>query len=149
MTLRTWGDSLALQWSSALTLGVPDLDAQHRELFTRVDRLLDSMLHGDRGEASMLAAFLREHVVLHFAAEEQLMHELRYPDAKRHTEEHRAFAASILELDSAFRQQGTTPELVLRLEREVVAWLRDHVYVADVALGHFVIATLGAEVSWA
>ncbi len=144
-----WGDRLALQWSSALTLGVPDLDAQHRELFTRVDRLLDSMLHGDRGEAATLAAFLREHVVLHFAAEEQLMQELRYPDTARHTEEHRAFAASMLELDSAFRERGTSAELVLRLEREVVAWLRDHVYVADVALGRFVTLTLGTEVSWA
>lgn len=143
------GIQLALQWSSALSLGVPDLDAQHRELFTRVDRLLDSMLHGDRGEASMLASFLRDHVVLHFAAEEQLMHELHYPDAARHTEEHRAFAASILELDSAFRERGTSAELVLRLEREAVAWLRDHVYVADVALGRFVTATLGTEVSWA
>ncbi len=143
------GDRLALQWSSALSLGVPDLDAQHRELFDRVDRLLDSMLHGDRGEASTLAAFLRDHVVLHFAAEEQLMRELHYPDAARHAEEHHAFAASILVLDSAFREQGTTPDLVLRLEHEVVAWLRDHVYVADVALGHFVTATLGTEVSWA
>jgi hemerythrin len=140
---------LALQWSSALSIGVPDLDAQHRELFARVDLLLDSMLHGDRGEAASLAAFLRQHVVLHFAAEEQLMGDLRYPNAARHAEEHRAFAASMLELDAAFRELGTSRELVLRLEREVVAWLRDHVYVADVALGHFVTATLGTEVSWA
>ena len=144
-----WGDRLALQWSSALTLGVPDLDAQHRELFTRVDRLLDSMLHGDRGEAATLAAFLRDHVVLHFAAEEQLMQELRYPDAAHHTEEHRAFAASMLELDSAFRERGATAELVLRLESEVTAWLRDHVYVADVALGRFIMTAVGTNASWA
>jgi hemerythrin len=140
---------LALQWSSALSLGVPDLDAQHRELFARVDRLLDSMLHGDRGEASQLASFLRDHVVLHFAAEEQLMLDLHYPEAEGHFREHRAFAASMLELEAAFRERGTTAELVLRLEREVVAWLRDHVYVADVALGHFVTATVGADASWA
>ena len=140
---------MALQWSSALSIGVPNLDAQHRELFERLDKLLDSMLHHDHGEASSLADFLRHHVVLHFAAEEQLMHDLDFPNAERHIEEHRAFAASMLELDSAFRGDGTSHELVLRLEREVVAWVRDHIYVADVALGHFVTATLGAEVSWA
>jgi len=34
---------------------------------------------------------------------------------------------------------------VLRLEQEAVAWLRDHVYVADVALGQFVTASIGAS----
>jgi hemerythrin len=140
---------LALQWSSALSLGVTDLDAQHRELFARVDRLLDAMLHGERSEAAQLAAFLRDHVVLHFAAEEQLMHDLGYRDAARHAAEHRVFAASMLELDAAMRARGATAELVLRLERESVSWLRDHVYVADVALGRFVAARLGAGAAMA
>jgi hemerythrin len=140
---------LALQWSSALSLGVTDLDAQHRELFARVDRLLDAMLHGERSEAAQLSAFLRDHVVLHFAAEEQLMREVGYGDADRHLAEHRAFAASMLELDAALRSQGATAELVLRLEQESVAWLRDHVYVADVALGRAVTATTGASAAMA
>jgi len=139
------GNWLALQWSSALSLGVTDLDAQHRELFARVDRLLDAMLHGERSEAAQLAAFLRDHVVLHFAAEEQLMRDVGYHDAERHVAEHRAFAASMLELDAALRSRGATAELVLRLEQEAVAWLRDHVYVADVALGQFVTASIGAS----
>lgn len=140
---------MALHWSSTLKLGVPALDAQHRELFDRVDRLLDSMLHGDRSEAAPLASFLRDHVVLHFAAEEQLMHDLRYPEAKTHTAEHHVFAACILELDSALREHGATADLVLRLESEVTAWLRDHVYVADVALGRFIITAVGTNASWA
>jgi hemerythrin len=140
---------VALNWSSTLALGVPELDAQHRELFIRVDKLLDSMLRGDRTEAAQLAAFLREHVVLHFAAEEQLMRDLGYAELKAHAAEHDAFAASMLELNAAFRERGATAELVLRLEREAVAWLRDHVYVADAALGRFVTATVGADASWA
>jgi hemerythrin len=136
---------VALQWSSALSIGVPDLDAQQRELFARVDRLLDAMLHGERSEAAQISAFLREHVVLHFAAEEQLMRDLGYPEIAAHAAEHQAFAASVLELDAAMRSRGATAELVLRLEREVVAWLRDHVYVADVALGQHVSASLGSN----
>ena len=140
---------MALQWSSALSLGVPDLDAHHRELFDRVDRLLDSMLHGDRAEAGTLAAYLREHVVLHLAAEERLMQDLGYPEAANHTAEHHVFACSMLAIDAAIEERGPTAELVLRLEREVVAWLRDHVYVADAALGRFVTATMGTSDSWA
>jgi len=136
---------LALQWSSTLSLGVPDLDAQQRELFDRVDGLMDAMLRGHREEVPKVARFLREHVVLHFAAEEQMMLDLGYPEAANHTAEHHAFACKMLALDAAFRDGGPTAELVLRLEREVVAWLRDHVYVADVALGQFVSAALASK----
>jgi hemerythrin len=140
---------VALHWSSTLAFGIPELDNQHRELFSRVDRLLDSMLHGDRREASQLAGFLRDHVTLHFAEEERLMRDLKYPETDDHAAEHATFAASILELDSGFRENGPTADLVLRLEREAVAWLRDHVYVTDVKLGRFISTTTGADTSWA
>ena len=136
------GGSLALQWSSALSLGVEDLDVQHRELFERVDHLLDAMLRKDRTEAARLSAYLCDHVGLHFAAEEQLMRDLGFPEVERHAAEHRAFATSMCQLNGAFSEQGPTAELVLRLEREVVAWLRDHVYVSDVELGRFIRARL-------
>jgi hemerythrin len=121
---------LALQWSSALSLGVEDLDVQHRELFERVDHLLDAMLRKDRTEAARLSAYLCDHVGLHFAAEEQLMRDLGFPEVERHAAEHRAFANSMCQLNRAFSEQGPTAE--------VVAWLRDHVYVSDVELGRFI-----------
>jgi hemerythrin len=133
---------LALQWSSALSLGVEDLDVQHRELFARVDRLLDAMLRKDRSEAVRLAGYLCEHISLHFAGEDQMMRDLGYPEAERHAAEHKVFAASMCRLNAAFAAEGPTAELVLRLERELVAWLRDHVYVSDVELGRFVRAAL-------
>jgi len=126
-----------------LAFGVPSLDAQQRELFQQVDGLFDSMLHCHREDVPQVARFLREHVVLHFAAEEQLMIDLGYPEAANHTAEHHVFACSMLALDAAFKEHGPTAELVLRLERESVAWLRDHVYVADAALGRYITATLG------
>lgn len=55
----------------------------------------------------------------------------------------------MLALDAAFREGGPTAELVFRLERDVMAWLRDHIYVADAELGRFVTATLGADASFA
>jgi hemerythrin len=134
---------VALHWTSTLSVGVHELDAQHRELFARVDRLLDAMLRNDRSEASRLLAFLREYVVVHFAAEERLMEEAAYPDLQRHVAEHRRFAAQMRELDAAFREEGPTAALVLRLEREAVAWLYDHVYFTDVAMGRWLMAQPG------
>ncbi len=136
---------MALRWTSALSLGVAELDAQHEELFRRVDRLLDAMLARDRSEASSLLAFLQRHVTDHFAAEEQLMRELSFPDAALHAAEHVAFAAEIEALARVLAMEGATARLVLRLEHQVTRWLQDHVYATDHALARFVVALRGVQ----
>ena len=128
---------MALRWTSALSIGVAELDAQHEELFRRVDQLLDAMLARDRSEATGLLAFLQRHVVTHFAAEEQLMRELAYPDAALHAAEHVAYAAEIDALARLFALEGPTARLVLRLERGVTSWLQDHIYSTDRSLARF------------
>lgn len=131
---------MALQWTSTLSVGVAEIDTQHQELFRRVDRLLDSMLRNDRTEAARLLDFLSEYVVVHFSDEEALMEGTAYPDLQRHTLDHRRFRATLQEIAAAFAERGPTASLVLRLEQEVVGWLKDHVYFTDVALGRFVLA---------
>ena len=131
---------MALRWTTALSIGVPELDAQHEELFGRVDRLLDAMLVHDRTEAVRLIGFLERYVDEHFAAEERLMRESDYPDRELHTAEHRAFRADIAGLVESLAAEGTTARLVLRLEREVTSWLRDHVYSTDLCLGRWLVS---------
>ncbi len=134
---------MALRWTSTLSIGVTELDAQHEELFRRFDRLLDAMLAHDRSEASHLIAFLQHYVRDHFAAEERLMREVAYPDAALHAAEHVAFAAEIDALAHLLALEGASARLVLRLEREVTGWLHDHVYSTDHALARFVLARRG------
>jgi len=136
---------VALHWTTALSVGVREIDAQHRELFARVDRLLDAMLRGDRSEAARLLAFLREYVVVHFAAEERLMEETAYPALQRHPDEHRRFDAMLRELDAEFRDEGPTASLVFRLEHLAVAWLHDHVTFTDAAMGRWLLAQQGGS----
>lgn len=131
---------MALLWTTALSLGVPELDAQHAELFGRVDRLLDAMIVHDRSEAVRLIGFLERHVEEHFEAEERLMRESGYPDSALHVAEHRAFRADIAELVASLAAEGPTARLVLRLEREVTGWLRDHVYSTDHCLARWLLS---------
>ncbi|HUL61291.1 MAG TPA: bacteriohemerythrin [Anaeromyxobacteraceae bacterium] len=129
-----------MQWTSALTVGVAEIDAQHQELFRRVDRLLDAMLANDRAEGERLVGFLLEYVKFHFADEEALMLRRRFPGLAAHQAEHAAFAVEVEKLAADFRARGATAALILALEREVCDWLRDHVYLSDVQLGKFVLA---------
>jgi hemerythrin len=131
---------MALRWTTALAIGVAELDAQHEELFRRLDRMLDAMLVHDRTEAVRLLAFLRSYVRDHFATEERLMREAAYPETTSHEAEHERFRAAIADLSRTLETNGASAHLVLRLERELTTWVRDHIYSTDLALGHWLVA---------
>ncbi len=128
---------MGLQWTSALALGVPEIDQQHRELFRRVDQLLEGMLEGERGEVAKLLGFLGQYVITHFGAEEELMRARGYPGYADHKAEHDLFLECLARLEEEHRTTGLTSRLVVRVNRQVADWLRDHVYLTDAALGRW------------
>ncbi len=123
---------MALHWTSALAVGVPDIDLQHQELFARVDKLHDAMLARDRTEVVRMLRFLCDYVHHHLGAEESLMDSVGYPALERHRAEHRAFARAVDALTRQVEQEGVSALVVHRVEREVSAWLHDHVCGEDV-----------------
>ncbi|MFO0583208.1 MAG: bacteriohemerythrin [Anaeromyxobacter sp.] len=129
---------MALRWTSALAVGVRGIDEQHQELFRRFERLEDAILHRDRTEAGRMLDFLADYVRVHFDAEEALMRVVGYPDLERHRAEHEGFKAAVSRLDLKLAEHGSSAELVLRLDRDVGGWLRDHIYGSDVTLARFV-----------
>ncbi len=129
---------MAFHWTEALSIGVAEIDAQHRELFARVERLVEASLRGDAGRVVPLLAFLREYAAVHFEAEERLMRDRRYPGYRLHRAHHEQFAAGLRALEAELAATGPTAGLAERVDREVADWLRDHVYLVDTALGRFV-----------
>ena len=67
-----------IQWSPALAVGVPEIDAQHQELFRRAERLITALRGGDRAEVTPLVRYLTDYAVEHFAAEERFMREIGF-----------------------------------------------------------------------
>lgn len=128
---------MTLQWTQALSVGIPEIDAQHQELFRRVDRLIAATLANDHGETGAMLAFLAEYAVSHFTTEERYMRDVGYPGLPRHREEHERFVADLEALGRDFRDGGATTDLVGRVNRQVGDWLRGHVCVTDMAMGRF------------
>ncbi|MFO0583472.1 MAG: bacteriohemerythrin [Anaeromyxobacter sp.] len=137
---------MALQWDKSLAVGVKLIDEQHQELFRRVNTLLESMLKNQgKAEIEKLLGFLAQYVVDHFAAEEKLMNQYKYPDLPKHKQAHVDFVKKFGELKAAFDKDGATPTVTIELNRFVGGWLREHIGRTDTALGKFLHQVNAAE----
>lgn len=125
-----------LEFDPILLTGVDEVDAQHRELFARVDRLLEaSRTRRSREEVVRLLEFLGAYVVDHFAAEERLMATAGYPKLEGHRAEHRQLVKELEILRHELQTEGPTNLFVIRVGNRVTEWLREHIYRTDRALG--------------
>ena len=130
---------MAIAFDESLVTGVPELDRQHRELFVRLDALLEAVRRGSsRQEVSHTLGFLRQYVATHFADEEALMRQVAFPLEDGHVAEHAAFTRDLAALEAEHRRDGASPGLIVRVNVWLTAWLRAHIYDADRRIGEYV-----------
>ncbi|MDA8336896.1 MAG: bacteriohemerythrin [Peptococcaceae bacterium] len=129
---------MAIAWQESLATGIRDIDDQHKELFKRVNALLEAC-SGGKGKEGIpgLLAFLTDYVVTHFGAEEAYMERFAYPDAAAHKALHAEFTASIAAFSNDLARQGPNLNLTVTVNRLVVDWLIRHIGKMDKTLGAF------------
>jgi hemerythrin len=126
-----------LQWTSALAVGVTEIDGEHQELFRRAGRLLDALEAGKRAEVVELVEFLHGYAVRHFGREETWMRETLYPGYVRHKLEHDRFVADLRVLARDLDVSGQRAIAPFQLGRWLAQWLKDHVSGTDKELGRY------------
>jgi hemerythrin len=131
---------MAVQWTPALAVGVPEVDAPNQELFRRADRLIQALRDGDRGRVLPLLQNLEDWAAKQFAAEEKLMREAGYPGLDRHAEAHRTFRTQYAGLAAAIERSGPTAAVALTAHNWLSDWLRQHVAEQDAVLARFLAA---------
>ena len=128
---------MAIEWSNSLSTGLLWQDTQHKELFRRINNLLEAMNVGrGKEEVIRLFQFLDDYIVVHFEAEEQAMSRFNYPQMVSHLAEHTRFIEDISKL-SAECVENMTTGLVIKVQRQVVDWLINHIGGIDKELGKF------------
>jgi hemerythrin len=129
-----------IQWSPSLAVGVPEIDAQHQELFRRAERLIIALRGGDRAEVTPLVRYLTDYAVEHFAAEERFMREIGFPGLEGHRIAHEVFREEFQAILDDYERKGATPLVALTLHNWLSDWLRRHVGGLDVEIGRFAAA---------
>ena len=129
---------MAIEWDDRVVTGNELIDAQHRELFARVNKLLEAYSSG-RGKQVVLQtlAYLQEYTTEHFAAEEDAMRACSYPEMEAHRQAHAEFISGIAELRQETNRQGAGDYLTIMTNRLLVDWLLNHVKNTDRALADY------------
>src|SRR5512137_577137 len=119
-------------WDPSLATGIEDIDAQHRGLLHRIERLEAAITAGAPGShLREVFDYLARYASEHFAAEERWMRETGYPDAAEHRQEHADFTRRLRALVPQWESDGDSRALRLALVGFLRFWVADHVRGSD------------------
>lgn len=123
-------------WSKILSVGVEEIDEDHRKLVNIFNVLNHAVMDGE--SPAYLAAVLEELInctVWHFSHEERLMLKHGYPDMAAHKSAHQELIRSARELQQglASADKAVADDQIQFLDR----WLTSHILTADLRLGEF------------
>ncbi|MHB8883073.1 MAG: bacteriohemerythrin [Thermodesulfovibrionales bacterium] len=129
---------MAIEWTQDLATGVPVIDDQHKELFRRINTLLEACSRRKgKEEIAPVIAFLEDYVVSHFSEEEERMQQSTYPAYAEHKTQHEEFKRNFSDLKQLFETDGPAVHVVIKTNSVVTDWLRAHIKRTDKALGAF------------
>jgi hemerythrin len=127
-----------MEWTQDLSVGVEEIDSQHKELISRVNSFFDSMKSGSTNARVMeMLSFLESYVVSHFRDEEVLQVRYNYPGYAAHKKLHEEFKATVKNLHSKI-EKGFTPATQSMVGMTVTSWLLLHISKEDKALGKYI-----------
>lgn len=131
-----------MPWDPRYDSGIPEVDRQHRTLVDLLNRAAACVEEGRNWEVETLFNDLWAYADHHFAFEEGLLEQARYPDLDAHKREHQAFRNHLANLYAGYlsRTGGGAAELMGFLR----AWLETHILTSDRAYVPFVLEATGS-----
>ena len=129
---------MRVTWTQDLSVGVKEIDAQHKELFRRINDL-DAELKKGRAKEEILRlmGFLDEYTAVHFNTEEMFMLDQAYPRYAVHKTKHEWFREEFLAIRQRMGKEGATPEVIILINNLLITWFCNHVRTTDAEMGTY------------
>ena len=130
---------MKVEWQEYLSVGVAEIDYQHKQLFNKYSAFFAACNDESRDEEVIrLFYFLETYVATHFADEESLMQRVDFPDYQKHRQQHLMLAGKVTGLRERLVKEGPTPDFVCSAGLLMTGWLIEHISIFDRALAQFV-----------
>lgn len=119
-----------------MEVGVPKIDAQHRELINRLNAVISMGVKSVSAEETQKTLnLLEDYVVRHFSDEEVIQKQSGYPKYEWHKTQHQLYVGEIRKLKRTFAANGASSRFTLDMNNSIIEWIVRHIKSADVELG--------------
>lgn len=130
-------------WSDELSVGIEEIDSQHKVLVGLINKMHDAIHHRHGSEVVKdILHELTEYTRVHFAVEESLMRILNFPGYEEHHEQHDELVEHILDLRDKVASGKTA--IGFELMHFLKVWLTKHIMEEDMNYSGFFLAA-GAQ----
>jgi hemerythrin len=127
-----------IRWTPDLAVHVDRIDDQHKELYRRMNGLIEAVMAGKgKEEIGKFADFLVDYTNFHFREEETVMQAKNYPGYGAQRSAHDYFRAEAAKSADKVRRGEVTSELVVKIVEDLRDWFSGHIRRMDVELGKF------------
>lgn len=125
-----------ITWTDKLSVGVKEIDDQHKKLVAIINELHDAMTVGHAREViGKVLDEMVDYTVFHFGTEERLMKTHGYAEHLKHEMDHKELVKTAAELQKSVKAGGTS--LTLQTMHFLKDWLNHHILGSDLKFGKF------------
>lgn len=119
-----------IQWTDEYSVGIKEIDNQHRGLIIIINELFTLMSEGKaKNKLDDIFDHLTDYTKKHFSAEELMLIKYAYPDIEQHKVEHKKFIEKLEGFMSDLEKNKITVTLeVLNFLKD---WLLNHILISD------------------
>jgi hemerythrin len=119
-----------LEWEDKYSVGVEELDNQHKRMFAVINELLDSINTNSTEEhlGNIIEALIK-YKMFHFETEEKYFKEFNYDGATEHIQKHKEFNDKLNQLKEKYPEYSI--EFAFELVDFLEDWLINHLMIID------------------
>ena len=125
-----------ISWSDEYSVGVKDMDEQHKKLIGMINELNEAMKSG-KGKDIMekILKNLVDYTVTHFSSEEKLMQSNAYPGYLAQKSQHEALTKQVSDFQTKYHEGKAV--LSVEIMTFLKDWLMNHIKGSDKKYGPF------------
>lgn len=129
---------MTVTWRADFEIGVLEIDGQHREIFSRFNKLIQAIDAG-KGKEEVIKTlnFLDQYSREHFSCEEALQQRYGYPHIEMHRAEHQHFIDTLDAIHAKYVVSGAQENVVKQTSQALQEWLINHICNIDRDLAPF------------
>lgn len=126
------------EWNNNLSVGIQEIDNQHRELIKKLNELAEYVQQKKgKDKIGTTLRFMKDYSKIHFSTEEEYMAKFEYPGLDQQKNEHEKFRVTVEKLIGDLEKEKEMEIFASQVQRFLIDWLILHIKTVDLKFGEF------------